>query len=368
MDSTPSPEERIEQLIAVMDAAGLERATVAGVSEGAAVACLAAAARPARVERVVLLNGASGCLDRRAKGELSGVAFDAFADLIRDTADTWGEGRHGDRWLAGVPDADAAWGRLQRACATRGVARRYFAAMEDGLSAWDVLEAVHQPSLVLQRTGDRVVGAQFARAAAARTPNATLVELPGVEHLPWLGDTSEMLARLRAFVGAPPPAARPDRVLATILFTDLVGSTEQLARLGDAGWRARLDRHAEIVHEGLARLEGRMVNTTGDGAVATFAGPARGVGAARWVLDSLAAEDLHARAGVHVGEIERRGDDIAGLAVHVAARVMGAADRDEVLVSRMVRDLTAGSGLAFEDRGSHMLKGVPGEWRLYALA
>jgi class 3 adenylate cyclase len=177
-----------------------------------------------------------------------------------------------------------------------------------------------------------------------------------------------MLAQLRAFVGAPPPAARAERVLATVLFTDIVGSTDQLARLGDAAWALKLNRHAEIVQEGLDRFDGRLIKTTGDGALATFTGPARGVQAARWILDALAAEQLNARAGIHVGEIELQGDDIAGLAVHVAARVMGKAGDDEVLVSRTVRDLTAGSGLLFEDRGSHPLKGIPEDWQLYALA
>ena len=194
------------------------------------------------------------------------------------------------------------------------------------------------------------------------------VELPGNQHLPWLGDTAEMLSQIRSFVGAPTPAARPERVLATVLFTDIVGSTDQLARLGDAAWSAQLERHEEIVRDGLDRFDGRLIKTTGDGALATFTGPARGAQAARAILDALAAQDLHARAGLHVGEIELQGDDIAGLAVHVAARVMGQAGEDEVLVSRTVRDLTAGSGLRFEDRGTHTLKGIPEDWQLYALA
>ena len=173
--------------------------------------------------------------------------------------------------------------------------------------------------LVLQRTGDRVLPVEAARAVAEQIPHATLVELPGDQHLPWLGETGEILERIRAFVGAPPPAARTDRVLATVLFTDIVGSTDQLARLGDAAWSAQLDRHAQILGEGLARFDGRLIKTTGDGALATFTGPARGAQAARWILDALAADDLTSRAGMHVGEIELHGDDIAGLAVHVAS-------------------------------------------------
>jgi len=231
-----------------------------------------------------------------------------------------------------------------------------------------VLPAIHQPTLVLQRTDDRVVSVKAARVAAQRIPGAKMVELPGAEHLPWLGETAEMLAQLRAFVGAPPPVARTDRVLATLLFTDLVGSTDQLARLGDAAWTARLDRHARIVREGLERFDGRLIKSTGDGALAVFSGPARATESARWILESLPGEDLHARAGVHVGEIELQGDDIAGLAVHISVRIMGLAEADEVLVSRTVRDLTAGSGLQFTDRGTHSLKGIPDAWQLYALA
>jgi class 3 adenylate cyclase len=213
-----------------------------------------------------------------------------------------------------------------------------------------------------------VLPIKAARVAVQRIPGATMVELPGAEHLPWLGDSTEILTQLRRFVGAPPPAARPERVLATILFTDLVGSTGQLARIGDAAWAARLDRHAQIVRDALDRFDGRLVKTIGDGTLAMFSGPARATEAARWILDALPAEDLRARAGVHVGEVEMADGDVAGLAVHVAARIMAAAGADEVLVSRTVRDLTAGSGLRFEDRGTHELKGVPDAWQLYALA
>ncbi len=368
LEATPTVERRVEQLVAVMDAAAIGQPTVVGVSEGGITACFAAAGRPDRVGQLVLLNAVAGGFDPRSKGELSDAEFEAWREFIRSTAAHWGEGRYGDRWLAGVRDPDAAWGRLQRACATPAVARRYMSAVADGLSAWDVLEAIHQPALVLQRRDDRIIRAELARAEAESIPNARYVELEGVEHLPWLGDTGELLAQLREFVGAPPPRARPDRVLATVLFTDIVASTEALVRLGDAAWRARLERHAQIIEEGLERFDGHLVKSTGDGAVATFAGPARGAEAARWILDALAAEDLHSRAGVHVGEIELQDGDIAGIAVHVAARVMERAGSDEVLVSRTVRDLTAGSELRFESRGTHSLKGVPEDWQIYSLA
>jgi pimeloyl-ACP methyl ester carboxylesterase len=368
VDVAPPVEERIEQLVCVMDAAGLSCPTVVGVSEGGATACLAAAARPDRVGRLVMLDATACLFDPRAKGEMSDAEHEAWKDFIRRTAETWGEGRDGGVWLAGTRDADTAWGVLQRACASPAVARKYYESWADGLSAWDALPAIRQPTLILSRTDDRVLPIKAARVTAQRIPSAKMVELPGAEHLPWLGDTAEILAQLRDFVGAPQPVTHAERVLATILFTDLVGSSDQLGRLGDAAWTARLDRHARIVDDGLERFDGRLIKSTGDGVLAVFAGPARATQAARWILEALPAEDLHARAGVHVGEIELRGDDIAGLAVHVSARIMSKAAGDEVLVSRTVRDLTAGSGLRFEDRGTHRLKGIPDDWQLYALA
>ena len=368
IDVAPPVEERIDQLVGVMDAAGLSRPTVVGVSEGGATACLAAAARPDRVGRLVMLDATACLFDPRGKGEMSDAEHEAWKGFIRRTAETWGEGRDGDIWLAGTRDADRAWGVLQRACASPAVARKYYESWADGLSAWDALPTIRQPTLILSRTDDRVLPIKAARVAAERIPSAKMVELPGAEHLPWLGDTAEILAQLRDFVGAPQPVTHAERVLATILFTDLVGSSEQLGRLGDAAWTARLDRHARIVGDGLERFDGRLIKSTGDGVLAVFSGPARATQAARWILEALPAEDLHARAGVHVGEIELRDDDIAGLAVHVSARIMSKAAGDEVLVSRTVRDLTAGSGLRFEDRGTHRLKGIPDDWQLYALA
>ena len=368
IDVAPPVENRVDQLVRVMDAAGLSRPTVVGISEGGVTACLAAGARPDRVERLVMLDATACLFDPRAKGEMTDAEHEEWKSFLRRTAESWGEGRDGDIWLAGAPDADRAWGVLQRACASPAVARRYYESWAGGLTAFDVLPAIRQPTLVLQRTDDRVLPIKAARVAAQRIPNAKMVELPGAEHLPWLGDTAEIVARLREFVGAPPPMVRAERVLSTILFTDLVRSTDQLARLGDVVWTARLDRHARIVREGLERFDGRLIKSTGDGVVAVFSGPARATQAARWILEALPAEDLHARAGVHVGEIELHGEDIAGLAVHVAARIMSEAAGDEILVSRTVRDLTVGSGLRFEDRGTHRLKGIPDDWQLYALA
>lgn len=368
VDAAPPVEDRIEQLVGVMDAAGLERPTVIGVSEGGVTACLAAAAQPERIGRLALFNATATLFDPRGRGDMTEREHAEWRALIRRTAETWGEGRDGEIWLAGTPDADTAWGRLQRACASPAVARGYYETWAEGLTAFDALPTIRQPTLVISRTGDRVVPLKAARVAASLIPDARMIEVPGAEHLPWLGDRAQFVEPLRDFVGAPPPASRPERVLAAVLFTDLVGSTELVTQLGDAAWRERLSRHDRIVRDGLARFDGRLVKHTGDGVLATFAGPARGSEAARWILEALDAASLRARAGLHVGEVELRDDDVTGLAVHVAARVMAEAGPGELLVSRTARDLTAGSGLRFEDRGTRVLKGVAGDWQLFALA
>ena len=368
IDVAPPVEERIDQLVDVMDAAGLSRPTVVGVSEGGATACLAAAARPDRVGRLVMLDATACLFDPRGKGEMSDAEHEAWKGFIRRTAETWGEGRDGDIWLAGARDADRAWGVLQRACASPAVARRYYESWADGLSAWDALPTIRQPTLILSRTDDRVLPIKAARVAAERIPSAKMVELPGAEHLPWLGDTAEILAQLRDFVGAPQPVTRAERVLATILFTDLVGSSEQLGRLGDAAWTARLDRHARIV----ARRPG------------AFRRPPDQVHGRRRPRRLLRARARNPGCALDPRGATRRGPpcsrrrprrrDRAPRRRHRRPRRprVGAdheqAAGDEVLVSRTVRDLTAGSGLRFEDRGTHSLKGIPDDWQLYALA
>ena len=368
-EATPSVEERVDQLIAVMDAADLKRPTVIAFSEGGVTGCLAAAGRPSRVERLVLLNATATSFDPRGRGDMTDAEWEDLLAFVRRTAAHWGEGTDGERWLPGLPDADASWGRLQRACSTRAVARRYMSAMEDGLTAWDALPAIHQPVLVLHRSGDPVLRIKAARAAWARLPHATVVELPGNQHLPWLGDTAELLVR-DPLVRRRADPRRSHRARARRRCSSPTSSAPPTSSPDSAtppGARSSSVTSRSCVTGSTASTAGSS-RRTGDGALATFTGPARGAQAARAILDGLAAHDLHARAGLHVGEIELQGDDIAGLAVHVAARVMGHAGDDEVLVSRTVRDLTAGSGLRFEDRGTHTLKGIPEDWQLYALA
>jgi class 3 adenylate cyclase len=230
-----------------------------------------------------------------------------------------------------------------------------------------ILTSVRVPTLVLHRVGDRRVDVGNGRYLAQQIPAARYIELVGVDHSPWIGDRDAIIAEIEEFLTGVRHAPEPDRVLATVLFTDIVGSTERAAQLGDAAWREVIAEHHACTRRVLADFRGREVRTTGDGFLATFDGPARAARCAVAITHAIRALGLEVRAGVHTGEIELMGDDIGGIAVHTGARVAAEAGPSEVLVSSTVKDLVAGSGLAFDDRGVHLLKGVPGEWRLFAV-
>jgi class 3 adenylate cyclase len=227
---------------------------------------------------------------------------------------------------------------------------------------------VHVPALVLHRRYDRLVNVRNGRWLAEHLPNARLVELEGDDHISWYQDPERTLGEIQEFLTGTRHVPEPDRVLATVLFTDIVDSTRTAAELGDQRWRETLDRHDRAVREALARAGGREVKSTGDGFLATFDGPARAIRCAQAIEEACQALGIRVRAGIHTGECELMGDDIGGIAVHIAARVSALADADEVLVSRTVKDLVAGSGIQFTDRGTHTLKGVPDTWRLHAVA
>lgn len=219
---------------------------------------------------------------------------------------------------------------------------------------------------MIHRTGDRVVRVEHGRYIAERIPGAKYVELPGEDHMVFVGDMDRILDEIEAFVTGVRHAAEPDRVLATVLFTDVVGSTEKAATLGDRQWRELLDRHHAMVRRELAAFRGKEIDSAGDGFLASFDGPARAIRAARAIADKVKLMGLDVRAGLHTGECEIIGPKLTGIAVHIGARIAALAQPGEVLVSQTVKDLVAGSGLRFDDRGAHALKGVPGEWRVYA--
>jgi class 3 adenylate cyclase len=230
-----------------------------------------------------------------------------------------------------------------------------------------VLPTIRVPTLVIHRTGDRDANVEEGRWIAAQIPNARFVELPGEDHIPWVGDQDAVLDEIQEFLTGVRSVPEFNRVLATVLFTDIVDSTERATQLGDRAWRDLLDSHHALVRKELARFRGREIKTIGDAFIATFDGPARAVRCACSIRDRVSELGIEIRAGVHTGEIELSDGDIGGIAVHIAARVIAAAQPSEVLVSNTVKDLVAGSAIEFGDRGAHVLKGVPDEWRLFAV-
>ena len=230
-----------------------------------------------------------------------------------------------------------------------------------------VLPTIRVPTLVIHRTGDRDANVEEGRWIAGQIPYARFVELPGEDHIPWVGDQDAVLDEIQEFLTGVRSVPEFNRVLATVLFTDIVDSTERATQLGDRGWRDLLDSHHALVRKELARFRGREIKTIGDAFIATFDGPARAVRCACSIRDRVSELGIEIRAGVHTGEIELSDGDIGGIAVHIAARVIAAAQPSEVLVSNTVKDLVAGSAIEFSDRGAHVLKGVPDEWRLFAV-
>jgi class 3 adenylate cyclase len=274
-----------------------------------------------------------------------------------------------DIWAPSLADDEAAkaWlGRYRRSAVTPGgLAQMFLLSLEIDVRA--VLPTIAVPTLVLHRRGDRVVNRRAGEWMAAQIPGARYVELAGNDHFPWVGDSAAVIAEIEEFLTGQRHVEEPDRVLATVLFTDIVGSTERATELGDREWRKKLDEHDVVVRRLLDRHRGREVKTTGDGFLATFDGPARGIRCALELQAALAPLGIEVRAGLHTGEVEVRGEDVGGIAVHIAARVQAAAEPGEVLVSRTVSDLVVGSGIGFVDRGTHALKGVTGEWQLFAV-
>jgi pimeloyl-ACP methyl ester carboxylesterase len=357
-----------DDALAVMDAAGVERAVVFGVSEGGSAATMLAAAHPHRVSSMVLY----GAFARLARGPdyPEGIPPEMLDGFVTRMAEEWGQAAMLEVWaptLAGDAEALDWWARWLRSGTSPG-AMRSMGLMYHELDVRPLLSSVTVPTLVLYRADDQVIRAAQARVVARGIPGAQEVELAGADHLFVAGDQDAMLDAVEEFVtGRPAPAAR-ERVLATVLLTDIVRSTEHAAELGDRRWRELLTKHGRIVERELARHRGRHVKSFGDAVFATFDGPARAVRCALAVRESAAAIGLELRAGIHTGECEVVGSDLAGMAVHLAARVQATAKPGEVLTSGTVKDLVVGSGLAFEDRGTHVLKGVPGEWPLYAVA
>ena len=365
----PAPlEEQMDDVLAVLDAARCERPTVLAETEGTALACLFAATHPERVRSLALFAP----IPRILAAPDYPWAHDPVRreTFIERSVRGWGEGVTLD---ATAPNfaGDAAlrewFGRMERLAVGPAAVESAMRVIGD-TDVRDILPLIRVPTLVTRREGDHRIDRRHSEFVRDHVPGARFVELPGTESILFLEDTEPLVDELEELVTGTRAARPPERVLATVLFTDIVGSTERASEVGDAAWRELLDAHHALVRAELAAHGGDEVKTMGDGFLATFDGPARAVRCALRVAERSGEAGVPIRAGVHIGECERVGSDVAGIAVHIAARVMGEAGPGEVLVSRTVTDLVAGSGLRFESRGPQALRGVPGEWELFQAA
>jgi len=363
-------EERMDDVRAVLDAVGSEQAVLVGVSEGGPLSMLFAATHPERTQALVLVGAEvkEETTDDWPWGEATREEHEATMARVPEL---WGAGGRGSvLFFPDDPDAEASnswFARLQTASATPQDAVA-FMDMGMEIDVRDVAPSIRVPTLILHRVEDPVCHVEAARFLAANIPSARYVELPGSVHIPWASGGDDILDEIREFLTGAREAPEPSRVLATVLFTDIVGSTERATELGDRRWREALEAHHATIRRELERFRGREIDTAGDGFLANFDGPARAIRCAVAAVDAVRPLGLEIRAGVHTGECEIVGDKLAGVAVHIGARVAGKAGPGEVLVSRTVHDLVAGSGLRFDDRGEFKLKGVQGEWRLYAVS
>jgi class 3 adenylate cyclase len=360
VDRPPTLDQQMDDLDAVLDAVGLERVALVAAVDGGLCATYAAT-HPQRVSALVLVNTAVAGAQVLDEGRR-----EQMLDLIENR---WGEGGFAQltapERARDDPQFAAWWARFERSSLSPSIARQLVdMTIERDLSG--VLPAIRVPTLVLYRTQNRLVPPAAARAVAEAIPDATFVEAAGVDVYNWPGADDPETDLIEEFLTGRPPERAADRVLATVLFTDIVGSTERAAEVGDHAWRELLDRHDAIVRKLLEQYRGREIKTLGDGFVATFDGPARAVRCAQEVVEQVDTLGLSVRCGLHTGECELRDGDVGGIAVHIGARVAELARGGEALVSRTVKDLVVGSDIGFDERGSHRLRGVPGEWALYA--
>ena len=362
----PDIDRRMLDIEAVMQAAHSEKAALFAVSEGGPMAILFAAAHPERARALVLV--ATYARITESSDYPIGMPTKQLYESVQYLEPEWGTGVGLGGWAPSVANDSGAresFARLQRLAASPGAAMALMSSYMD-IDVRPALPLVHTPTLVVHRTGDRMVPVAHGRYLAEHIDDARLVELAGTDHFWWTEDAGPILDEVEEFLTGARSVPQADRVLASVLFTDIVESTRRAVELGDREWRLLLNRHDALVERELARHGGRLVKTTGDGILATFDGPARSVRCACAISDGAHALGIEVRAGLHTGEVELRRDDIAGLGVNIASRIEALAQPGEVLVSRTVTDLVAGSGLDFDDRGEHDLRGVPGRWQLFA--
>ncbi len=368
LDRLPGLEERMDDVRAVMDEVGSDRAILFGHSEGGSMASLFAATYPERTEALIL---ASTYARRTPAPDHPWAPSAENREVeIRETEESFGDPDRIPHYMLGDRSDDRAFrewvARYFRLSASPKVAAQLM-QMNTLMDTRSVLPLIQAPTLLLYRTEDEDVDVEEGRWMASQIPNATFVELPGDAHLFWAVDPGEFVDEIEEFVTGHREASNPERILSTVLFTDIVDSTRRAAELGDSAWRSLLERHNQVTRQELQRWRGVERVFTGDGILATFDGPARAVRAAAAIGEAVRGLGIEVRAGVHTGEVEVIGDNVAGLGVHIGARISSLAEGGEILVSRTVKDLVVGSQLEFESRGTHAMKGVPGEWEVYAV-
>lgn len=363
----PPLEEWMDDVRAVMDAVGLDRAAVLGAADGGMMAALFAATHPDRVTSLVLANAAARA--SQAPDYPHGIPMATQEALISLTEQSWGGPAlmlAANPSLADDPGSQEMWARFLRLAASPATAVDVLRTLFQ-LDVRAALPAVQAPTLVVHRRDNMTVSIENGRYLADHIPGAQFVELPGADYGLGFGDVDGWVNEVEVFLTGAKGGSDPDRMLATVLFTDFVASTAKAAEMGDARWKELLAMHDLVIERQLARFQGTLVKTTGDGLVATFDGPARAIRASLAIRDALRGYGVEIRAGVHTGEIERLGDDIGGLGVHIAARIMSLAGPGAVYVSRTVKDLVAGARFEFTEQGIHDLKGVPEPWQLFAV-
>jgi class 3 adenylate cyclase len=364
----PTLEQRMDDVRAVMDATSSGRAALFGISEGGPMSILFAATYPQRASALILYGSI-------ARGAWApdypwGTKFDeSWENWLEGWRKGWGEPYALELWAPSVAD-DAQfrqwWAKYLRLGASPSAVINIF-RLNAAIDVRDILPTLHVPTLVLHRSGDRPISVEEGRYLAEHIPGAEFVELRGADHLWWVGESEVIVNEIQQFLTGERPATEPDRVLATILFTDIVGSTTRAAELGDRRWRNLLDRHNAVVRTEIDRFKGHAVKSTGDGFLATFDGPARAIHCAFAVHEEMERLGIETRSGLHAGEIELIDGDVGGIAVHIAARVLERANAGEVWVSRTVKDLVAGSRFKFSEQGAYNLKGIEGDWPLFTV-
>jgi class 3 adenylate cyclase len=370
LNALPNLEQWMDDVLLVMDAVESRRAAMLGWDVGGSFSMLFAATYPERTSHLVLVD--SWAALKRDETNPIGIPRDAYDWFIATMEGSFGESSEPSYLSLAAPSAHTdrrfrEWfGRFERLSATPTIASAFARTTYE----WDlrhVLKSIQTPTLILSHQNQLYIRPDHGRYLAAHIPSSRYIDLPSRDSLMYRGDADTIVNEVRAFVTGVREAVESDRVLATVLFTDIVGSTGRAAEVGDHRWRELLDAHDALVRSRIVEFRGREVKTTGDGVLATFDGPARAIRSATAISRDVRDLGIEIKAGLHTGEVEVRGEDIGGIAVHTAARVMAAAAPGEVLISRTVKDLVAGSGIEFEDRGAHELKGVPGEWALYSV-